>query len=87
MKFQALRDIVKKDIPLHYRNEYSATAVFVEPGPREIQTPVEFVIERSATGKKDIRVHFPTHPNYPLIPVLKALKEAIAHLDGQGQLL
>ena len=85
MKVLEIRDIVKKDIPLHYRNEYTGTAV-VEFPPNHIpeEKKVEFILERSATGALDINARFIDRLNYPLLPALKELKNHIRELDEKG---
>jgi hypothetical protein len=85
MKIIELRDIVKKDIPLHYRNEYSAMAV-LEFGQKKIpeEKKIEFVLERSATGAVDIQLNFLDELNYPLLPARKLLTDHIRNLDKRG---
>jgi len=80
-------NIVKKDVPLHYRNEYTANAVFALAQGRTISRRIEFVVEMSPTGSKDIRVNLIDPIDYPLIPILKSLKEEIQQLDRKGSLL
>jgi hypothetical protein len=87
MKLTQIADIVKKNVPLHYRNEYTATAVFDLSGGKSLSRRIEFIIEMSPIGSKDIRINFVDPLNYPLIPVLKSLKDEIQLLDRQGSLL
>jgi len=87
MKLNQIADIVKKDVPLHYRNEYTATAVFDVSEGKTLSRRIEFIVEMSPIGSKDIRINFLDPLNYPLIPVLKSLKEQIQVLDRKGSLL
>ena len=87
MKLTEISDIVKKNVPLHYRNEYTATAVFDLLEGKSLSRRIEFVIEMSPVGSKDIRINFVDPINYPLVPVLKSLKQEIQVLDRKGSLL
>ena len=87
MKLTQIENIVKKDVPLHYRNEYTATAVFDLAGGKSLSRRIEFVVEMSPIGSKDIRINFVDPIDYPLVPVLKSLKEEIQILDRKGSLL
>jgi len=87
MKLSRIADIVKKNVPLHYRNEYTANAVFDLNEGKTLSRRIEFVVEMSPIGSKDIRINFVDPIDYPLVPVLKSLKEEIQVLDRKGSLL
>lgn len=87
MKLSQIANIVKKEIPLHYRNEYTANAVFDLSEGKTLSRRIEFVVEMSPIGSKDIRINFVDPIDYPLVPVLKSLKEEISQLDRKGSLL
>ena len=87
MKLTQIADIVKKDVPLHYRNEYTANAVFDLLDGKTLTRRIEFVVEMSPIGSKDIRINFVDPIDYPLVPVLKSLKDEIHTLDRKGSLL
>jgi hypothetical protein len=87
MKLTQIADIVKKNVPLHYRNEYTANAVFALAEGKTLSRRIEFVVEMSPIGSKDIRINFIDPIDYPLVPVLKSLKEEIHILDRKGSLL
>ncbi len=88
MKVLEIRNIEKKDIPLHYRNEYTGKAV-LEYGPHKVpeEKGVEFILERSATGHIEVSVNLLDTINYPLLPAIKLLKNHILDLDREGKLL
>lgn len=87
MKLTQIADIVKKNVPLHYRNEYTANAVFDSADGKVLSKRIEFVVEMSPIGSKDIRINFVDPIDYPLVPVLKSLKDEILVLDRKGSLL
>lgn len=87
MKFSELSEIVKKDVPLHYRNEYSAKANFNSLDGKAIAKRIEFTVEMSPIGKKEIKINFLDNLDYPLVPIIKVIKEEIQVLDRKGLLL
>ena len=89
MTLLELKNLHRKEIPLRYVNEYSGAAVFEKPdfqGSGRVEHPVEFRIEHSALGKRDIRVKLFGSLDYPLLPILRHLKEHISDLDSRGML-
>ena len=89
MKLLTVDNIQKKDIPLHYRNEFSGQARFL-PTHRgkqeEIHHQIEFAIERSALGKTEISVKVLGEVDYPLVPLIKSIKTHIIELQYKGLL-
>jgi hypothetical protein len=86
MEIVSLDNINKKDIPLHYRNEYSGEVVYKNMLGQKESIPVEFIVERSALGSLDISVEFTSPIDYPLLPALRSVKSYIAGLDKEGRL-
>jgi len=87
MKLSSLSEINKKQVALHYRNEYTAKALFQTIDGRTTEKMIEFIVERTPTGKKHIQIRFVDAPDYPLLPLFKSLKEEIHSLDSKGLLL
>jgi len=87
MKLTQISDIVKKNVPLHYRNEYTANAVFDMSEGKSLSRRIEFIVEMTPIGSKDIRINFVDPIDYPLVPILKSVKEEIQVLDRKGSLL
>mgnify|MGYP000930420087 CR=1 FL=1 len=85
MKLIELRNIVRKDIPIYYRRLFTGTAVFtILNAPKEI--PVQFTIETSPAGQKEIAVNLLGETDYPLLPLIKTLKDHVGALDREGGL-
>jgi hypothetical protein len=80
-----IKNIVRKDVPIYYRRLYSGDAV-LELINKPVETPVEFRIEHKPTGQTEISVTFPKKPDYPLVPLVKELKNFICVLDSEGKL-
>ncbi|MFO7729589.1 MAG: hypothetical protein R6V86_02380 [Spirochaetia bacterium] len=86
MKVIEIKDITKKNIPLHYRNEFKGSAVFEYLPQKQEESPVEFTLEHAANGDIDVSVRILNKINYPLLPALKSLKAHIRYLEKQGKL-
>ncbi|WP_143305699.1 hypothetical protein [Marispirochaeta aestuarii] len=86
MKIHEIRNLTKKETPLHYRNEYTGSLVY-SAGKIEEEAVVEFTLERTATGNVDISVSFPSSIHYPLVPAVKKVKAYITGLEKTGRLL
>jgi len=84
MKVSAIKDIVKKDIPIYYRLLYTGVAVIELKSEADYR--IDFCIEIKPTGHKDISVTFLDEIDYPLIPVLKELKALIDNMHTNGAL-
>jgi len=87
MKILEIRDITKKHLHLHYRNEFRGAAVFEYTKNNTEEIPVEFSIEHSATGAVDISARMLKKINYPLLPAIKSLKDHIRELEKTGKLM
>lgn len=86
MKLLEVKDLTKKDIPLHYRNEYSGFALFEMVGDKTIEQPFDFTIEHSPTGHKDIKICLRGALDYPLLPLIKSLRTHIKEMESKGRL-
>jgi hypothetical protein len=85
MKVIAIKDIVRKDVPIYYRLLFTGTAVIEftrDPGDYRI----DFSIEIKPTGQKEITVSFLDNVDYPLLPVIKELKTMINTMHTNGLL-
>lgn len=87
MRVLEIRDITKKHLHIHYRNEFKGAAVFEYSIDNREEVPVEFAVEHSADGVVDISAKMLGKLNYPLLPAMKSLKDHIRGLDMKGKLL
>jgi hypothetical protein len=81
-----IKDITRKNIPLHYREEFSGLAVLNDIRSKESESKIEFSVERTAFGIKQVEVKFLKAPDYPVIPAIRTLKEFILQLEKEGKL-
>lgn len=86
MKVHGINNLTKKDIPLYYRNDYEGVGdVELPPGGRRL-IPIEFTVEMKPTGDKVIDVKLKEQIDYPLLPLVRALKETIKNMESNGEL-
>ena len=81
-----IENIIRKDIPLHYREEFSGLAVINDMSSNESESRIEFSFERTAFGTKHVEVKFSTPPDYPVIQAIRNLKEFILNMEKDGEL-
>ncbi|MBO4508076.1 MAG: hypothetical protein J5747_05510 [Spirochaetaceae bacterium] len=85
MKVLELKNVHRDEGYIYYRRTFQADAVLELP-LKTMQTPVEFTIELSPLGTKDIDITFLDNIDYPLLPLTKSLKEIILSKDSEGLL-
>ncbi len=82
MDLVEIKNILKRDVPLHYREDFSALAVFSdETMPENLEIPVEFSLESNAFGNKSVEVSLKESVDYPVDSLEKMIKEYILSLD------
>jgi len=86
MKVLGLKDIIREEGVIYYRKCFTAKAE-IELPLKTVCTPISFTIEMSPLGEKTIDIIFNESIDYPLLPVIKILKEIIKQKDYEGQLL
>ena len=85
MKVIDVRDIVRKDLPIYYRRLFTGIAV-IDILDEKLERRIEFCIETQPTGAQEVSVNLLDHLEYPLVPVLRELKNHVAGLDRTGAL-
>jgi len=80
-----ISDIKRKENFIYYRREFRAHAHIDLPGKKHTGV-IEFTIETAPTGKKEISVTILDTVDYPLVPVMRNLKEFILNLENEGSL-
>ncbi|MDR3139679.1 MAG: hypothetical protein LBT95_08420 [Treponema sp.] len=85
MRILELKQIVRKDVPIYYRRLFSATAV-MELLNKSSEYHVDFSIETKPTGHKEISITVTDPIDYPMLPVIKELKQFVDKLDNNGGL-
>ena len=86
MMIAAIKDIIRKDIPIYYRKLYTGVSVIKLDMGESANYRIDFAIEYKATGEKDISVTFIDTVDYPLISLDKEIRRIIDELDVAGEL-
>jgi hypothetical protein len=86
MTVNTLKDIVKKDTAVHYRRIYTAKAVIEVLKDVMVEKKIEFVLEHSAIAPVSISVTLLEDLDYPMVPIIAALKDYIGQLEKRGEL-
>ncbi|MDF1569456.1 MAG: hypothetical protein RQ801_09470 [Spirochaetaceae bacterium] len=86
MKLHGIEQLTKKDIPLYYRNEYEGLGdlEFVLGDRRRV--PLEFSVEIKPTGERVVNVRIRDRIDYPLLPVIRAIKAEVLIMEKDGKL-
>lgn len=88
MSIQILRldNIEKKETPLSYRNEYTASVSFLDPELKEDVKNILFILERDPLGNRDIQIRLLDNLDYPALSFLKSLRRFILDYDEKMKL-
>jgi len=81
MKIITLKDMIRKDVPIYYRKLYTSVAV-IELNGKQNEYRIDFSMEIKPTGQKEFNVNFIDAVDYPLVPLVKDLKQYIAELEA-----
>ena len=85
MKITGIKNIVRKDVPIYYKRFYKGILV-IELVNKAQEIPLEFIIEHKPTGNIDISATLSEKIDYPLVPLMKELKNYISELDSARKL-
>lgn len=85
MKVLGIRNIRSEAGCLYYFRKYTGIAMVQLPGST-LNAPVSFSIETNPLGMQSIEVNLKGTIEYPILPILKALKEYIKTEDSAGSL-
>jgi hypothetical protein len=85
MRIVQIKNIIRKEVPIYYRRLYTGIAEF-ELLNKPQERSIDFTIETKPTGKKDVFVTMPEPLDYPLVPLMRELKQFLINLDDAGQL-
>ena len=85
MKLIGFKELVKKDLAVDYRKVYTAVAE-IEINASHLEKRIEFSIEHSPLGHIDVSVSLLDHIDYPLVPILRTIKNFIHEEHKKGSL-
>lgn len=85
MNIVELKEITREEGQIFYLRKFTAVAVLELPTTTE-DVPISFSIETSPLGERTIAVKVISAPNYPVMPLIAALKSYILTSDKEGRL-
>ncbi len=80
-----LNNVEREPGAIYYIRRYRAVAKLKLP-TELVDSNIEFSIETGPLGNKQIDVELLTQPNYPALPIIKALRDYINENDNAGTL-
>ena len=84
MKITSMKNLIRKDVPIYYRRLYSGT-LEIELINETVESKINFTMETKPTGISEVIINDMEHVDYPLLPLVKAVKQYISLLDdNQG---
>lgn len=86
LKIIELRNLDQKDVPLAYRRSFTADAVLEGIHSGGFTQSIEFDIEKDAMGNTHISLKIVGTPQYPVVPLTRAIKAHISELESSGAL-
>jgi hypothetical protein len=85
MKITAIKNLIRKDVPIYYRRIYSGTLV-IELIKNSTESHIDFTVETKPTGVNEIIINTMDSVDYPLLPLTKEIKKFLTILDETGGL-
>jgi hypothetical protein len=85
MKVVELRDLNRRESPVHYIRELTAVAV-LEWGQRQSESDISITLEHKPLGPPEVRVHLLDAVEWPALPVIRAIRDYVADLERNGRL-
>jgi hypothetical protein len=85
MRVVELRDLAKRESPVHYIKELTGVAV-LEWGQARSESDVAITLEHKPLGPPDVRVRLLDPIDLPTVPVMRAVQTYVAQLEREGKL-
>jgi hypothetical protein len=85
MKIKRIKNILRKDVPIYYRRLFTGS-LEIELLGKTLERTIDFTIETMPTGLNKVSVAIAEPLDYPLVPLMRELKQFIANLDETGAL-
>jgi hypothetical protein len=85
MKVTSIKSLIRKDVPIYYRRVYSGI-LEIELINETVERNINFTMETKPTGINEVIINNMDHVDYPLLPLVKAVKRYISLLDENDNL-
>jgi hypothetical protein len=85
MKVVELRELCRRESPVHYIKELTAVAV-IEWNERVSESDISITLEHKPLGPPDVHVHLLESVEWPALPVIHAIRDYVVDLERTGRL-
>ena len=85
MNILELKEIAREEGKIFYLRKFTAIAVLELP-TETCDVTIDFTIETNPFGNKSVTVKIKNSPNYPVMPLINALKTYVLEYDTKGLL-
>ena len=85
MNIRQIKNIERKDVPIYYRRLFTGVHE-IELLGKILERRIDFTIETLPTGLNQVSAAIAEPLDYPLVPLMRELKQFIAALDEAGGL-
>ncbi len=85
MKVVELRELYRRESPVHYIKELTAVAV-LEWNERQSESDVAITLEHRPMGPPEVRVHLLDPVEWPTLPVIHAIRDYVTEMEKTGRL-
>lgn len=85
MKVVELRELSRRESPVHYIKELTAVAV-IEWNDKRSESDIAITLEHKPVGQPEVHIHLLESVDWPALPVIHAIKEYVVQLERAGKL-
>jgi hypothetical protein len=85
MRVVELRDLCRRDSPLHYMKELTAVAV-LEWNQRQSESDIAITLEHGPLGPPEVRIRLLDAVELPALTVIHAIRDYVLDLERSGRL-
>jgi hypothetical protein len=86
MRVVELKELNRKEAPIHYIRQFTAVAL-LESNDARAEAEVAFTLEGKAVGPPELSLRVLDPIEWPLLPVMRVLREHIMQLESAGRLI
>jgi len=85
MRITSIKSLIRKDVPIYYRRIFTGI-LEIELINETVERNIQFTIETKPTGLNEVIINNMDPVDYPLLPLVKAVKRYILLLDENDSL-
>lgn len=85
MKVVELRELSRRESPVHYIKELTAVAV-IEWNEKRSESDIAITLEHKPVGPPEVHISLLEAVDWPALPVIHAIKEYVIELERAGRL-